>query len=154
MLRKRGKAQVGRPARRRENDKKACPKWREWSRSLRHPAYTTYKVGRAHAHVAITSALLLLLACSAPAQQSASSPSGTDPAARVGDRTITMKEIEDRWRANNPAEQAQAIQALYDGRRSALEAIIADMLIEQAAKTQGVPPQQYTNEQIAKRPSR
>jgi protein-disulfide isomerase len=102
-------------------------------------------------YLAITPALLLLLACSAPAQQPGSSPSGNDPAARIGDRTITMKEIEDRWRANNPSEQAQAIQALYEGRRSALESIIADMLIEQAAKAQGVPQQQYTNEQVTKR---
>jgi protein-disulfide isomerase len=100
-------------------------------------------------HLVITSTLLLVLACSAPAQQS--SPTANDPAARVGDRTITMKEIEDRWRQNNPAEQAQAIQALYEGRRSALESIIADMLIEQAAKAQGVPPEQYTNDQVTKR---
>ena len=101
-------------------------------------------------HLAIGSALLLLLACSAPAQQT-SSPAPPDAAARVGDRTITMKEVEDRWQRENPAEHAQATQALYDGRRAALEAIVADLLIEQAAKTAGQSPQQYTDAEVGKR---
>ena len=56
-----------------------------------------------------------LLACSsAPAQQ------GTDTAARIGDRTITVKELDDRWRADDPAAHAEATQKLYEGRRAAL----------------------------------
>jgi protein-disulfide isomerase len=103
-------------------------------------------------HIAITAALLLGLACSAPAQQpSASQPAGGDAAARIGNRTVTMKEIEDRWRENNPMEHAQAIQALYDGRRAALDAIVAEMLIEQAAKAQGVTSEQYTDTEVTKR---
>jgi protein-disulfide isomerase len=105
-------------------------------------------------HVAITAALLLGLACSAPAQQQAAAPqqpSGGDTAARIGNRTVTMKEVEDRWRENNPMEHAQAIQALYDGRRAALDAIVAEMLLEQAAKAQGVTPEQYTDAEVTKR---
>jgi protein-disulfide isomerase len=97
----------------------------------------------------ISIALLLLLACSAPAQQSSSS--GGDAAARVGDRTISMKEVEDRWRQDNPVGRTEASQALYNGRRTALEAIIADMLIEQAAKAQGVSSEQYVQAETAKR---
>jgi hypothetical protein len=45
-----------------------------------------------------------LLACSAaPAQQ-------PENAARVGSRTITTKELDDRWRADDPASQADATQ--------------------------------------------
>ncbi len=103
-------------------------------------------------HLGISAALLLLLACSAPAQQSPPAAAGAgDAAARVGTRTVTMKEVEDRWRQDNPVEAAQATQALYDGRRNALDAIIADMLIEQAAKAQGVTPDQYTDAQLTKR---
>ena len=105
-------------------------------------------------------ALLLGLACSAPAQQPAAPAGGAaasakatadGAAARIGNRTVTMKEIEDRWRANNPVEHAQATQALYDGRRAALDAIVADMLIEQAAKAQGMTPQQYSDAETTKR---
>jgi protein-disulfide isomerase len=101
-------------------------------------------------HLAVAATLLLLLACSAPAQQPAATAAG-DAAARVGQRTITMKEVEERWRADNPSEHAQAIQALYEGRRAALDAIIADMLIEQAAKAAGSTPEQYTQAEVAKR---
>jgi protein-disulfide isomerase len=104
-------------------------------------------------HVGITAALLLGLACSAPAQQQApaAQPSGGDAAARIGNRTVTMKEIEDRWRANNPMEHAQAIQTLYDGRRAALDALVAEVLIEEAAKAQGVTREQYTDAEVTKR---
>jgi protein-disulfide isomerase len=104
-----------------------------------------------------TTVILLALACSTPAQQSPSStslptvPSGSEIAARVGDRTITVKELDDRWRADQPSEQAQAIQQLYDGRKTALDAIVAELLIEQAAKAKGVDPDQYRNAEVARR---
>jgi protein-disulfide isomerase len=62
-----------------------------------------------------------------------------------------MKELDDRWRQSDPAEQAQAVQRIYDGRRNALEAIVADMLIEQAAKAKGTTSEQYTKAEIARR---
>ena len=71
-----------------------------------------------------------LLACSAaPAQQP-----GRDAPRASADRTITTKELDDRWQAIDPAAQAEATQKLYDGRRAALDAIIADMLIAEAAQ--------------------
>ena len=101
-------------------------------------------------HLGITTALLLLLACSAPAQQPPPA-TGAETAARIGTRAVTMKEIEDRWRESNPVEHAQATQAIYDGRKAALDSIVADMLIEQAAKTAGVNAEQYTQQEVAKR---
>ena len=102
-----------------------------------------------------TLALVLALACSAPAQQSSTqqpSTQGSDVAARVGDRAITMKEIDDRWRKAEPAAQAQAVQQLYDGRKQALDAIVADMLVEEAAKVKGGSnPTQFTEAEIARR---
>jgi protein-disulfide isomerase len=83
------------------------------------------------------SAAVSLFACStAPAQQA--SPSGTETAARVGDRVISAKEVDDRWRALDPAGHAEAAQKSYDGRRAALDAIVADMLIAEAAKKKGM----------------
>jgi len=101
-----------------------------------------------------TCAILLALACSTPAQQAsrAAAPQGaSDVAARVGDRAITVKELDDRWRTEQPADHAQAIQKIYDGRKDALDALVAEMLIEQAAKAKGVTPEQYSQAEVARR---
>jgi len=105
-----------------------------------------------------TGAIVFALACSAPAQQtpaaqtgSAATQTGSDVAARVGDRTITVKELDDEWRQNDPAQQAQAMNQLYQGRRGALEGIIAEMLIEQAAKAKGMAVEQFTQAEVTRR---
>ena len=100
-----------------------------------------------------TSVILLALACSTPAQQPAAPavPTGSDVAARVGTRTITVKELDERWRRDQPTEQAQAIQQLYDGRKAALDGIVADMLVEQAAKAKGQTPDQYRDAEVSRR---
>jgi protein-disulfide isomerase len=88
-----------------------------------------------------------LLACSsAPAQQA-----GSDPAARVGDRTITVKELDDRWRTADPAGHAEATQKLYDGRRNALDDMVAEMLVAEAAKGKGMSPDAYVEAEISRR---
>jgi protein-disulfide isomerase len=97
-------------------------------------------------------AIVALLACSTGAQQpAAGQPAPQEAAARVGDRTITVKELDDRWKQNDPAGSAQATQALYDGRRAALDDLIATLLIEQAAKAKGSTVAQYTDAEIARR---
>ena len=102
-----------------------------------------------------TCVILLALACSTPAQQPAAgqagSAAGSDVAARVGDRTITLKELDDRWRQNDAAQQAQAMNQLYEGRRGALESIVAQMLIEQAAKGKGMAVEPFTEAEVASR---
>ena len=97
--------------------------------------------------VALVAVITLLACSSSPAQQ----PSGNEPAARVGDRTITLKELEDRWNRSNPAEHIEAIQRVYDGRRAALDAIVAEMLITEAAKGKGMTPEAFTQAEVAKR---
>ena len=99
-------------------------------------------------HLSIAAALVLALACSAPAQQASG---GVEPAARVGDRTITVKELDEHWQKATPGPHAQALQALYDGRKNALDAIIADSLIQQAAKATGVTAEQYMQAEVGKR---
>ena len=87
-----------------------------------------------------------LLACSsAPAQ------GGADVAAQIGDRAVTVKELDDRWRATDAADQTETVQKLYDGRRNALELIVADMLIANAAKARGLSPDAYVESEISKR---
>ena len=71
-------------------------------------------------------AAVSLFACSpAPAQQRAEAT----PLPASATESITAKELDDRWQALDPAGHAEAAQKLYDGRRAALDAIIADTLI-------------------------
>ena len=91
-------------------------------------------------------AILSLFACSsAPAQ------SGSEVAAKVGSRSITTKELDDRWSKDDPVNQAETTQKLYDGRRAALDAIIADTVIADAAKAKGMTPEAFETAELAKR---
>jgi protein-disulfide isomerase len=97
---------------------------------------------------------LIALCFAAPAavcaQQNPPAPAG-EVAARIGDRVITVRELDEQWKKADPVEHTRATQMLYDGRRQALERIIADLLIEQAAKAKGVSAEQYAKEESAKR---
>ena len=86
-----------------------------------------------------------LVACSSSAQ----SPS--DVAARIGGRAVTVKELDEQWRKADAADQSETIQKLYDGRRNALEAIVAEMLVAEAAKTRGLSAEAYVQSEISKR---
>ncbi len=96
-------------------------------------------------------ALLAAMGCSTGAQQTTPEQGSQDPAARIGDRTITLAELDAAWLKSDPAQHAQATQALYTGRRAALDAFVAEMLIEQAARAKGVTPAKYTEDEIAAR---
>jgi len=95
----------------------------------------------------IAAGLLISLACSSQAQQQG----GQEAAARIGDRTVTVRELDDRWKQEDPAAKAQADQAIYDGRKAALDAIIADSLVAQAAKAKGVTNEAFVQAEVAKR---
>jgi protein-disulfide isomerase len=92
-------------------------------------------------------AAVSLFACSpAPAQQAPG-----DAAARVGDRVITVKEIDDRWKTLDPTGHAEAAQKAYEGKRAALEAIVAETLITQAAKAKNMTPDAYEEAELKAR---
>ncbi len=71
--------------------------------------------------------------------------------ATVGDRKITLKEVESRWQAEDPAERARVSQLLYQHRRQSIDQIVADQLIEAAAKKAGVPKDEYLRVEVTKR---
>jgi protein-disulfide isomerase len=96
---------------------------------------------------ALAAALTLIACSSTRAQQS----SGSEVGARIGERAITMQEIEERWASSDPAEHAEATQKLYEGRRAALDAIVADMLIADAAKAKGMTTEAYESAELTKR---
>ena len=101
--------------------------------------------------VLVTPAVLLLACSNTPAQQSAAVAGPGDVAAQVGDRTISVRELDEKWKATNAAEQAEAVQAIYDGRRAALDAIVGEMLIGAEAKKKGLSPDAYVESEVAKR---
>lgn len=78
-------------------------------------------------------------------------PSDETVAARVGNRVITVRDLDTHWRRDSPAEQAGALQALYDGRKGALVRAISDALIEHAARAVEMPVDAFTEAEIARR---
>lgn len=83
--------------------------------------------------------LLLGASCgSSPASQASAGGSGgsneTGVVARVGDRTITLAEVDERALQSN----MKAFQELYDARREAIEELVADALLQQEAGSRGI----------------
>src|ERR1044072_8683446 len=97
--------------------------------------------------LALTAVITILACSSSPAQQG----SGNEVAARVGDRTITVKELEDRWTKSDPAEHSEAVRKLYEAGRIALDEIVADMLITQAPMPRNMTAEAYTEAEVSKR---
>lgn len=62
-----------------------------------------------------------------------------------------MQEIEERWQQDNPSGRAQVAQLEYEGRRAALDGIIAEMLIQEAAEASGVSVEEFETAEMARR---
>jgi protein-disulfide isomerase len=92
----------------------------------------------------------VVAACASSSRTPGPSSAG-DVAARVGDRTITVAELDEQWRQNDPTEHADATFKVYTGRRKALDEILAGQLFAEAAKTQGLSPEAYEEAELSKR---
>jgi hypothetical protein len=101
--------------------------------------------------IAASALALPAVVCAQQGSGQPAAPLPAEAAARVGDRVITMKEVDEAWRQAEPVEHTRATQQLYDGRKQTLDRLIADMLIEQAAKAKGVPAEQYAKDEAARR---
>lgn len=85
-----------------------------------------------------------------PSRPSASS--AADPVvAEVGDRSITLAEVDAKWQEFDAAERARVTQLLYQNRRNMLDLIVGDVLIENAAKKAGLSVEAYTERELGKR---
>jgi protein-disulfide isomerase len=71
--------------------------------------------------------------------------------ARVGDRSITLREVEEQWRKTDAADHADATFKVYEGRRKALDEIIAHQLFAQAAKDSGLSTEAWEEAEVSKR---
>jgi hypothetical protein len=101
-----------------------------------------------------TAAVLALTACSGAqtaAQTGGTPPPGQDTVvAELGGRKITLREVDEKWRAADPAESARVTQLLYQNRRNVLDQMIGDALIEEAAKAAGMSVEQYLEQEAKK----
>src|SRR5882672_4450699 len=82
----------------------------------------------------------VLTACSQTSAQQARRPAPTEPVAMVGGSPITLAEVDDKA-LEQPASNfgsAKLSQALYEARRIALDEIVANKLMDAAAKAQGI----------------
>jgi len=101
--------------------------------------------------VFVLAAAAMLLACSSAPAQQPSGPAPGDVAARIGDRAITIGDLDEKWKKDDPAQNAEIAQMIYEGRRLALEAMIADSLVAEAAKKSGMSTDGYLEAETAKR---
>ena len=86
------------------------------------------------------------------AAQAPSPPSNPDQiVAEIGERKVTLKELDAKWEAFDAAERARVTQLLYQNRRNMLEQLMGDILIENAAKAAGQSPEAFMTQDAAKR---
>ncbi len=104
--------------------------------------------------VTLGAILVAGLACSsaemAPSAQT-QPPSQDAVVADVAGRKITLRELDAKWEEVDPAEQARAMQTLYQNRRNVLDQMVGDILIENAAKAAGLSAEQFLEQENAKR---
>lgn len=106
-----------------------------------------------------TSVLLRLGAVETPADAAASAtpadvlrpPAATDPAARVGERTITVEEVDREWQRRDPAGYLAMNRALYEARRRVVDDLVSDELIGREAAARKTSPEALLAEEIPQR---
>jgi protein-disulfide isomerase len=84
---------------------------------------------------AVLGAMVLSVTCTAvpvPAQSTG------EVVGQVGDRTLTMADLDEAWRQNDAASRIRMLQDLYDTRRQSLDLVIGDILIEREAAVRGI----------------
>ena len=112
------------------------------------------KQARYRLRTLVVTALLPAALAAACSSSSPPAPAGaTDVVAKIGDRNVTLAEIDEEWRTTDAGEQAEASFKLYDGRRKALNEIIAKQFIADASKKAGLSPEAYEEAEYSKRVS-
>src|SRR6476469_2598574 len=83
-------------------------------------------------------ALLVAAAWSSTSAQQARRPAPNEVVATVGSSEITLAEVDDKALEQPAPAGVKLSQALFDARQAALDDIIANRLLDAAAKSQGV----------------
>jgi protein-disulfide isomerase len=96
-------------------------------------------------HMSLCIAVVIAATVSVGGQQA------TLDAVRVGDRVITLQEVDDAWRLADAGKYAEATQALYDGRRATIDKMVAGILLDKEAAAKKVTVQELLAEETARR---
>jgi protein-disulfide isomerase len=85
------------------------------------------------------------------AASSAAVPGGADRAATVGDRTITVADIDAEWQRTDPGGFIASGRSVYDTRRRILDKMVADELIRREAAARGMSAEALLEQELPKR---
>jgi hypothetical protein len=96
---------------------------------------------------------VMLVAVVAAAAGCSRASGGAEVVARIGEREVTLQELDDLWRSGNPAQHAEVAQTTYDARRRVLEGLVAESLLADAAGAAGVSIDQFEATEIQRRAS-
>lgn len=94
---------------------------------------------------------------SAPAAAAASSalsaalPGGSEPAARVGDKTITTADVDREWQRADPVGYLAASRQLYDARRRIVTELVNNELLAREAASRNMTVDALLKEELPKR---
>lgn len=75
---------------------------------------------------------------SAPVRAPASPAAGAEPAIQVGDRVITVTDVDREWRRTDPASYIGLSRQMYEMRRRIADTMAADELLAREAATRGL----------------
>jgi len=78
-------------------------------------------------------------------------PSGDQVAAKVGDRVITIAEVDREWRRTDPATYLATSRDLYDERRRVLDSMVANELLAREAAARKMTVDALLAEEIPRR---
>jgi protein-disulfide isomerase len=78
-------------------------------------------------------------------------PNSSTTAAQVGDRAISVEEIDREWRRTDPNGYLAFARQLYENRRRVADQMVADELIAREAKARGLTPEALLEQEIPKR---
>lgn len=91
------------------------------------------------------------LAPASGAPRSAAPAAGSDRALQIGDRTITLAELDREWQRTDPAGYLGLTRQLYEMRSRVADTMVAAELLAQEATRRGLPVETLLAEEIPKR---
>ena len=91
-------------------------------------------------------ALSMVMIAAAPAAQSRSEVVG-----HVGDRAVTMADLDEAWQQNDAASRIRMLGEIYDTRRRTLDIVIGEILVEREAIARGTSRDELLAEELPSR---
>ena len=77
--------------------------------------------------------------------------SDSEVVGRVGDRPVTMAELDEAWRRNDAAARIRILQELYETRRRTLDVVIGEILVEREAVARGISRDELLAQELGSR---